>query len=378
MSVRRVCYVSGTRADFGLMARTLRLIHDHPALELGIMVTGMHLSPKYGETVREVIASGLPIQARIPTTVEESSGAAMARAIGQTVVGLVSEFEKSPPNIVLLLGDRGEMLAGAIAAIHLNIPVAHIHGGERSGTVDEPVRHAISKLSHYHFVATRGARDRLIGMGENPERVFITGAPGLDGIESVATLSRESLCEAQRLDPGRPVCLVVYHPVLQEAQAAELQARAVAEGVLRTGVQVLALEPNADAGGDLIRGCLREYVGHPDFRLATHVPRGHFVSWMKHAHAMVGNSSSGIIEAASLGLWVLNVGSRQRLRERSGNVIDVAPNADQIASALGDVLKRPRATAQNIYGDGHAGERIAELLAGVTLDPSLLMKTNAY
>jgi GDP/UDP-N,N'-diacetylbacillosamine 2-epimerase (hydrolysing) len=377
LSARRVAYISGTRADFGLMARTLRLICGRTALELGVVVTGMHLSPKYGNTVREIETAGLPIRARVPTQIDEASGAAMARAIGDAIGGMVSAFESWRPDVVLLLGDRGEMLAGAIAAIHLNIPVAHVHGGERSGTVDEPVRHAISKLSHYHFAATAGARERLIRMGERPEHVFITGAPGLDGIETLATASRETLCREAGLDPGRPVCLLVFHPVLQEAGSAALQAHAVVEGTLTAGAQVLALAPNADAGGDLIRNALRAYAGHANVRLVTHMPRDRFVSWMAQADAMVGNSSSGIIEAPSLGLWVVNVGSRQRLREHSENVVDVEANRDQVSWALADVLARPRGPWHNVYGDGHAGERIVDLLAGLALEPSVLAKTNA-
>lgn len=378
MSVRRVAYVSGTRADFGLMARTLKLVNECPALELGIVVTGMHLSSKYGDTVREIEAARLPIVARVPTPVDETAAAAMARAISEAISGIVASFESRRPDVVLLLGDRGEMLAGAIAAIHLNIPIVHLHGGELSGTVDEPVRHAISKLSHYHFVATTGARERLIRMGERPEQVFVTGAPGLDGIEELVTQSRDALFRDVALDPGRPICLLVFHPVLQESESAEAQAEAALEGTLAAGAQVLAFAPNADAGGDLVRSALTRYATHRDLRLATHLGRERFVSWMARADAMVGNSSSGIIEAPSLGLWVVNVGTRQRLRERSGNVVDVAPDRSEIARAVADVLKRPRGTWQNVYGDGRAGERIVDLLARLPLQPSLLMKSNAY
>jgi GDP/UDP-N,N'-diacetylbacillosamine 2-epimerase (hydrolysing) len=373
-----VAYVSGTRADFGLMASTLRLIHAHPALDLGVVATGMHLSPKYGATVREIEAAGLPIRARVATPIEETSGPAMARAIGQAVLGLAGAFEQWLPDVVLLLGDRGEMLAGAIAAIHFNIPIAHIHGGERSGNVDEPIRHAISKLSHFHFVASAGARARLVRMGEHPEHVFVTGAPGLDGLGALATASRDRLCREVDLDPKRPICLLVFHPVLQEAGWAATQANAVLRGTLATGAQALAFAPNADAGGDLIRDALRAYEDHPEVRLVTHLSRDRFVSWMARADAMVGNSSSGIIEAPSLGLWVVNVGSRQRLRERSGNVVDVDADADQISAALADVLARPRGEWRNAYGDGRAGERIVELLVGLNLDPSVLTKINAY
>jgi GDP/UDP-N,N'-diacetylbacillosamine 2-epimerase (hydrolysing) len=240
------------------------------------------------------------------------------------------------------------------------------------------VRHAISKLSHFHFVATAGARDRLLGMGELAERVFVTGAPGLDGIAPAITQSRADLCREAGLDPRRPVCVFIFHPVLQESELAGIQARAVLKGTLSAGAQVLALMPNADAGGDQVRDALAGYAEHPDVAVVTHLRRDRFVSWLAQADAMVGNSSSGIIEAASVGLWVVNVGTRQRLRERSGNVIDVDPDASEIARAVKDVIRRPRGSFRNVYGDGHASERIVELLANLPLTSSVLMKSNAY
>jgi GDP/UDP-N,N'-diacetylbacillosamine 2-epimerase (hydrolysing) len=378
LSKRRVCYVTGTRADFGLMARTLRLIHASPLMELGIAVTGMHLSAKYGLTVREVEAERLPIVARIPTPVDETSGAAMARASAETVLGLVQAFSAWPPQLLLLLGDRGEMLAGAVAATYLGVPIAHVHGGERSGTVDEPVRHAISKLSHFHLVATAASRERLIRMGEAAERVSVTGAPGLDELRDARAEPREALCRRIGLDAARPVCLTIFHPVVQEAGQAGEQARAVVQGILAAGAQVLALAPNADAGGDAIRAAFDGFASRPDFRLATHLPRAEYLSWLARADAMAGNSSSGIIEAASLGLWVVNVGKRQQLRERSPNVIDVAPVAEEVRRAVSMVLARPRGRWQNVYGDGGAAERIVEILGRVPLEPAVLEKINAY
>jgi GDP/UDP-N,N'-diacetylbacillosamine 2-epimerase (hydrolysing) len=375
---RRICYVSGTRADFGLMASTLHLLNRSPGVELGIAVTGMHLSQKYGATVSEIEAQNLPICARIPTDVDETSGAAMARSIAEAILGLTKAFQSWRPDLVSLLGDRGEMLAGAVTAVQLNIPVAHLHGGERTGTIDELMRHAISKLSHYHMVATSGARDRLIRMGEDPEHVFVTGAPGLDGIAALATRARDTLCAELGLDPARPIALVVFHPVVQEAGKAGAQVRAVLDGTVAAGAQVVALAPNADAGGDLIRDRLGQSESTQALRVVNHMPRERFVSWMACADALVGNSSSGIIEAASLGLWVVNVGSRQRLRETSGNVLDVEPDAEQIKRAVSTVLSRGRGHWRNVYGDGRAGARIAELLETVPLDSSLLMKSNAY
>jgi GDP/UDP-N,N'-diacetylbacillosamine 2-epimerase (hydrolysing) len=376
--MRRVCYLSGTRADFGLMARTLRLLHASPAVELGIVVTGMHLSPKYGETVREIEAADLPIEARIPTDVERTTGAAMAEAVGEVVLGLTRAWAQRRPDLLLLLGDRGEMLAGAVAATYLGVLVAHLHGGERSGTVDEPARHAISKLSHYHLVATPGARARLISMGEAAAQVFVTGAPGLDEMEAQTLEAREVLCRRVKLDPRRPICLMVFHPVVQEEALAGEQARALVDGALQAKAQVLALMPNADAGGDRIRAALGAHAASADVRVVTHLARPEFISWMARADAMIGNSSAGIIEAASVGQWVVNVGSRQHLRERSGNVLDVPPQTARIREAIADVLARPRQRWQNVYGDGKAAPRIVELVERLPLEAALMHKTNAY
>lgn len=360
------------------MARTLKLARDSETLDISVCATGMHLLPQYGETVHEIEADGLRICAYIPVVLDGSSGGVMVRAIATELAGMVDTFEREHPDVVVVLGDRGEMLAGALAAIHLNIPIVHIHGGECSGTVDEPVRHAISKLAHYHFVATGGAHERLVRMGERPEHVFITGAPGLDGMCELAGRSRGELCEEVGLNPACPIALVLFHPVLQEVAAAGGQAMVVLESVLDAGLQVICLMPNADAGGRSVRDALARFEGRPGVRLVTHLPRADFISWMAVADVMVGNSSSGIIEAASLGLRVVNVGTRQRLRERSGNVIDVAPEFGALSSGIRRALEAGRYTGPNVYGDGQASRRIADLLSRIEVDASILHKTNAY
>ena len=375
---RRICYVSGTRADFGLMESTLRQIASHEALTLDIVVTGMHLMPEYGDTWREIEASGLPVSRRVPVPEHSSTGAAMARNIGVMIGAFVYAFEELRPDVVLLLGDRGEMLAGALAAIHLNIVVAHIHGGERSGTVDEPVRHAISKLAHLHFAASEDARDRLVGMGEQPGRILVSGAPGIDGLVELASFSRETLCRDAGFDAARPVALFVFHPVLQEAEAAQEQAMMLIDVLRAARMQVLALMPNSDAGSAGVRAVLNAVQDEPDIHVVQHLPRARFVSWMAVCDVMVGNSSSGIIEAGSFGTPVINVGVRQNMRQRNFNVVDVPAVREQVDPSLRAALIRGRFPAHNCYGDGHAAERIVQRLANVALEPDLLLKCNAY
>lgn len=373
---RRICYLTGTRADFGLMTSTLRAVSHDSRLSLQLLVTGMHLSPLYGSTVTEIEAEGFEIAARIPVESGDTSAAGMVMNLAQILKGLVPVLESSRPDLLVLLGDRGEMLAGAIAAIHLGIAVAHLHGGERSGTVDEPVRHAISKLAHLHLVATEEAKDRLVRMGELESSVHVVGAPGIDGLLAIPRFERAAMCQKLGFDALRPIGLFVFHPVLQEAQDA---ARQVRESLLAAdGMQVLALMPNSDAGGDAVRNELKESAAAGRLKLLTHLPRDEYISWLACCDVLFGNSSSGIIEAASFGTPVVNIGTRQNLRERNTNVRDVPATLNDVRAALTEALKNGRLVRANVYGDGQAGRRIVELLATANLTPELMAKSNAY
>lgn len=375
--MRHILYVTGTRADFGLMRSTLERIHATQGLSLSLLVTGMHLDPHYGETVREIEASGLPVAAQVPVTLRSDEGAVMARAIGQELLGIVDIMLQQCPDLVLLLGDRGEMLAGAISALHLNIPIVHLHGGERSGTVDEPVRHAISKLAHYHFTATEGARERLIRMGERPEHIFVTGAPGLDDLAGSVQRGRADLAAQMAFEPDHPIALVVFHPVVQQVTDAADQATILLDALAAIpGLQALLIMPNADAGGEAIRGVMQQADGR--FKTLRHLPRADFIDWMTAADVMVGNSSSGIIEAASLGTPVVNVGDRQLGRERNANVRDVPVSQESIKQAIQAALSDGRQKVTNVYGNGRASEEIVRLLATLPITPELLLKSNVY
>lgn len=379
---RRVVYVSGTRADFGLMRSTLRRLAGDPRFTLGVYVTGMHLSPAFGRTETEIVAAGLPIWRRAPAPVESGGRAEMADAVAAALGGFAAGFAQDRPDIALVLGDRGEMLAGALAALYLGVPVAHVHGGELSGSVDESIRHAISKLAHLHLVSTPGARDRLIRMGERPEGVIVCGAPGLDDLLATPRQPRAALCAMVGFDPARPVCLMVFHPVVQSAEAAGEQAQAALDALQNAGrdagLQALVLRPNADAGSQHVRAVLDAAAAAGAIRLETHLTRDVFVSWLAACDVMLGNSSSGVIEAASFGTPVINVGDRQNGRERSGNTLDVPPASAAIREALARALAGGRLAQRNVYGDGAAGPRIVEALASVPLDPSILRKVNAY
>ena len=377
-AARRLIYLTGTRADFGLMQGTLKRIAVTPGLQLQVAVTGMHLRPEHGNTIADVRAAGLPICAEIPLDLASRDGAGMAGAIADCLRGMTDVLARARPDFLIVLGDRGEMLAGAIAALHLGVPCIHIHGGERSGTVDEPVRHAISKLSTYHFVATEGSRQRLLRMGEAADRIFVTGAPGLDGLPEAASMSRDECVAGLGLPSGSDFVLVLFHPVVQQAASAGDQTRQLASALARVGLPVVWMEPNADAGSGEILAALDSAVLPAGSRRLRHMPRALFVAAMRHCAVLAGNSSAGIIEAATFGTPVVNIGDRQRLRERNPNVADVAPDAGAIEQALRAALGHGKWPCDNLWGDGRAGERIAGLLASVPAGPRLLEKVNTF
>lgn len=379
--LRRIVYVTGTRADYGLMRRTLQEIAAHTDLDLSLFVTGMHLLPQYGETVREIAADGFAIAARHPVQLSGDDGAEMALAVGETLAGFTHAFRDAPPDLVLLLGDRGEMLAGAVGALHLGAATVHVHGGERSGTVDEPVRHAISKLSHYHLTATEQAAERLVRMGEDHWRIHTVGAPGLDDLAARDAMDRTALAQDIGLDPARPVAIVVFHPVVQDGPDGGRQMKVLLDALLAADVQMIVLAPNADAGGSAIAAVADDMMrANPvTVRQVAHLPRSRYLAWLAAADMLIGNSSSGIIESASLGIPCINLGDRQQARERNANVADVAviePKA--VAAAIAEALVQGRQDWSNIWGDGQTAPRIAQFIAEADLGPAIFRKLNSY
>jgi GDP/UDP-N,N'-diacetylbacillosamine 2-epimerase (hydrolysing) len=365
--------VTGTRADFGLMRSTYALIAKDPRLQLSLLVTGMHLDATHGRTVDEVRATGWRIAAQVAVDTASRTPLAMAQGIGTMLSGMANVLARESPDLLLVLGDRGEMLAAAIAALHLGVPCVHVHGGERSGTVDDSVRHAISKLASWHLVATEESRERLLRMGEAPQRVHVVGAPGLDGLAALGAMALEAAWPTScRGGPALRFALVVFHPVVQQAAQAAEQALALSDALCDLGLPLVWLAPNSDAGSaDVASALAKAQAAWPTGScLVTHVERAQFVSLMRHAAVMAGNSSAGIIEAASFGTPVVNIGDRQNLRERNSNVIDTPAQLDAIRTALRRALATPRlgaAETRNRFGDGRAGPRIVEQLATLPL-----------
>ena len=376
---RKVLYVTGTRADFGLMEPTLRTIAADPRLQLGLVVTGMHLSERFGLTACDIARSGLPVVAEIPVDLDTDSGLAMAVAAGEMLVAFARAFAAHRPDIVLVLGDRLEMLSAAIAATCTDCAAAHLHGGERSGTIDESIRHAVSKLAHFHFTTTAGSAARLERMGEAAERIAVVGAPGLVGIERVAAPSRAELARRYELDPGGPIAAVLFHPVVQDADRAGKQAAALFDALADHALQAVCLLPNADAGNSPIRDEVQARAAAArGLRPITHLERSEYLALVAGCDVLVGNSSSGILEAGSFGTPVVNIGERQTARERNPNVIDVGYARGAISAAIGEALVHGRYEPSNLYFQPETDRRVADLLASVPLDRAVRKKLNTY
>lgn len=337
--MRRVLYISGSRADYGPARRLLRRLQSHPDLSIAVLVCGMHLDPVHGETWREITADGLDIAGRIPGCRTDDSPRSMAASLGLYLTGMAEAMADQRPDIVLVLGDRGEQLAGAMAAAFQNILVVHLCGGSSSGSVDDSIRHAITKFAHYHLPAFEEHARRIVQMGEDPSTVRVVGLPGGD-LRPDVTRSRDEICEAYGLSPDHPYLLVVQHPVTHAFDDARAQIVETLEGVRASGLPALLANPNDDAGGRAILQEMQSYAARwPQFKI---LPPGRsregFASVMAHAAALVGNSSSGVVEAMSVVVPVVNVGNRQRGREHLACWLNVAHDREQIRHAIDAAL----------------------------------------
>ena len=351
-----------------------------PGVRLQVVVTGAHLAPEMGETWREIEAAGIGIDARVEMLVSGDTPTAVAKSLGLGTIGFADALARLAPDLLVLLGDRYEILAAAQTAMVLRIPIAHIHGGETTeGAIDEAIRHAITKMAHLHFVAAEPFRRRVIAMGEAPERVFTVGALGLDGIAKVDPMDEADLAGALGLELERPFLLVTYHPAtLAENACAGAEALLAALESLSEGT-VLFTGVNADADGRRIDRLIRDFVARDEDRRAYRASLGQrlYLNAMRHADVVVGNSSSGIIEAPSLGVPTVNLGARQEGRPRAPSVIDCAQTPQAIGAAIRRALdpafKARAARRESPYGEPGASDRIARILADAPLD-GLLMK----
>ena len=363
------------------MRSTLDAIRRHPRLTLQLVVTGMHLDPRHGRTIAQIRRDGWHVDATVRWPPADSALETAART-GTAVTGFARAFARLRPEIVLVVGDRVEAFAAAAAAHIGGIPVAHVHGGDRAlGQVDDALRHAITKLSHLHFPATRHSAARIRQLGEDAWRVYTVGSPGIDGIRSTAAPRAGVASVFPTLRP-RQYALIILHPTDANARAEHRRANRLIDAARRAGFeQLVVIDPNNDPGSAGIRASWLKHERAGQILRRPDVPRTMFLGLMRDAAVLVGNSSSGIIEAASFGTPVVDVGPRQLGRERSGNVTAAAFEGDSLDQALTTIWNRGhprRSTARNLYGGSGTGEKIADVLARVPLDQRLLRKLISY
>lgn len=374
-SPRRVCVVTGSRAEYGLLHWLIRALASDPRTEPIVVVTGSHLAPEHGMTVREIEDDGIAIAERVEILMASDTGVGTAKAMGLATMGLAETFARQKPDLVVVFGDRFEMLAAASAAMALRLPIAHIAGGQLTeGAIDDAIRHALTKMAHLHFTAIPTYAARIRQLGEAPERIFVVGSTGLDSITRETLLERAKVEERLNITLGERALLVTFHPETLSATPPERQIDELLTALANFDASALIFtQPNADPGGRAIMERLQEFAATRPRRTAVFPSLGRlcYLSTMAQVKAVVGNSSSGIIEAPSFRVATVNIGDRQKGRLRAASVIDCACEHATITTSLTRALcpefQAALATVVNPFGDGHASERIVDILASYPL-----------
>ena len=378
--MRKIAVVSVGRSDYGLYRPILRRLVADPELELQLVVSGAHFSERFGSTFREIEADGFAIAERLPLADSDEAPQSIPRLMGQALALFGDAFARLRPDLLLVLGDRAEMHSAALAALPLRLPVAHIHGGELTfGAIDDALRHSMTKLCHLHFPATEPYAARIRQMGEESWRVVVSGAPGLDNLADFERSTLAEFATRRGLALTQPPLLVTFHPVTLEAEHAEWQLTEFFAALQTVALPILFTLPNADTGHESIIRAIREFAGtRANVFVVPNLGTRDYFGAMSWSAAMVGNSSSGIIEAASFELPVVNIGNRQAGRTRAANVIDCDHHRASVAAAIGAAVAPSfRASLkglQNPYGDGQASARIVSWLKRVELGDKLLVK----
>jgi GDP/UDP-N,N'-diacetylbacillosamine 2-epimerase (hydrolysing) len=378
---RKICVVTGTRAEFGLLRWLMQEIEASDALTLQVIATGMHLSPEFGSTYREIEQAGFTIAARVEMLLSADTASAVTKSMGLGLIGYADAYARLAPDLVVLLGDRFEIFAAAAAAMIAGIPIAHLHGGETTeGAFDEAIRHSITKMSHLHFVAAEDYRKRVIQLGEQPERVFLVGGLGIDAIKRTTPMTREALEASLKFSFGPRNLLITFHPVTLESQSSAHQMNELLKAL--DGLEdthLIFTMPNADTGGRELTAMVDAFVAtHPNARAYSSLGQLRYLSCMHFVDGVVGNSSSGLAEAPSMGIGTIDIGDRQRGRLRAASVIHCEPSQVQITQALhtlySSAFKACLSQVVNPYGTGGASQRIVEVLAAHPLDQLIKKK----
>jgi UDP-hydrolysing UDP-N-acetyl-D-glucosamine 2-epimerase len=377
---RSIAVVNIARSDYSILRPVMRAIADDPTLDLRLIVAGMHLSPEFGNTSDTITADGFEISDAVDMTLSSDSPAAISKSVGLGMIGFAQVFSRQVPDVLLLMGDRFEFFAAASAALPFRIPVAHIHGGELSeGAIDDAMRHAITKLSHLHFVATEPYAQRVIQLGEEPWRVTVSGAPGLDNLNDFHPLGKAELEARTGISLATAPVVATFHPETHAPEQTAANLPPILDALQNIVGPMVFTYPNADTAGRQLVDMIEAFCANRQDRAAVpNMGVEGYYSLLSHARAVVGNSSSGIIEAASFKLPVLNIGTRQQGRLTDRNVIHVAAETNAIHEGLNKVLSLEFAASLddliNPYGDGHAARQIVARLRDTPIDDALLMK----
>ncbi|MBZ4644153.1 MAG: UDP-N-acetyl-D-glucosamine 2-epimerase, UDP-hydrolyzing [Deferribacteraceae bacterium] len=370
---RKIAVITGTRAEYGLLYWTMRSIQKSSNLKLQLIVTGMHLAPQFGNTYKFIEQDGFHIDKKVDILISNDTPVAISKSMGLGIIGFAESYEELKPDILLVLGDRYEILAAASAAIPFNIPIAHIHGGEiTEGAIDEQIRHAITKLSHLHFASTEIYAQNIRKMGEEAWRVFCVGAPGLEWIHHNQYMSKQELEKDLNVDFSKDVILATFHSVTLEQDKTEEYIDSILQALIKSEMQVIFTGANSDPSGAIINKKVKEASkNYLNIHYFDSLGQRKYLSCQKYCTLMLGNSSSGIIEAASFGLPVVNIGIRQKGRLQSGNVINVRCNVNEILQgiqiATSKEFKQKVLKVSNIYGDGYTSQKIVKILENVDL-----------
>ena len=368
--MKNIAVVTGSRAEYGLLKPLIRAIADDSNFNLQLIVTGMHLLKDFGSTYKEIEQDGFVISVKVDGGLSSDTAEAITRSIGTTMIGFADAYKELNPYLVIVLGDRSEILAAVTAAMIKGIPIAHIHGGETTeGSYDEGARHAITKMSYLHFTSTEVYRNRVIQLGEAPERVFNVGAIGIDSINALPLLSRTEFEKTIDFKLGKKNILVTFHPVTLENKTAESQFRALLNAVNKVDdARIIFTKPNSDKDGRVIILMIDEYVkAHPEKAVAfTSLGQLKYLSALKHVNVVVGNSSSGILEVPLFKIPTVNIGDRQKGRLMPDSVINCSPTETEMDKAL-QIAFDPKfslkiQSQKNIYGDGNATSKIMDVL----------------
>ncbi len=374
MMQKKICVISGSRAEYGLLRWLMTDLREDPAFELQLIVTGMHLSPEFGLTYREIESDGFYIDRKLEMLVSSDSPTGISKSMGLGLIAFGEAFAQLQPDLVLVLGDRFEIFSATTAALVAALPVAHLHGGERTeGAFDEAIRHSITKMSHLHFVAAEEYRRRVIQLGEDPAHVFLSGGLGVDAIHRVKLLDRQSLEDCPTDFKFEQSLLVTFHPETLNAGAARIQMVELLEALDATqDLQLLFTMPNADSGGRVLIEMVNDFVAtHSNAKAFTSLGQVRYLSCLAQVDGVIGNSSSGLTEMPSFRKATINIGDRQRGRLKANSVIDCEPNRFAITSAIDTAysaeFQAGLMLANNPYGDGGASRKILDVLKRVDL-----------